>query len=85
MGARLACCGGHVTHGCCRDQTSRSSRQMSQGAVTSVKMVEIGVGFRVAIGQAARGGSLPGSASSRGGVSSEVDPDRETAGAAFKV
>lgn len=40
--------------------------------VTSVKVVEIEVEFRVAIGQAARGGSLPGSASSRGGVSSAI-------------
>ena len=40
--------------------------------VTSVKVVEIGVEFEVAIGQAAMGGSLPISVSSRGGVSSAI-------------
>jgi hypothetical protein len=40
--------------------------------VTSVKVVEIGVEFEVAIGQAARGESLLGSASIRGGVSSGI-------------
>ena len=43
-----------------------------RAAVTSVKVVEIGVEFEVAIGQAARGGSLLGSASSGGGVSSAI-------------
>ena len=38
--------------------------------VTSVKVVEIGVEFEVAIDQAARGGSFAGSASTDGGVSS---------------
>jgi hypothetical protein len=38
----------------------------------SVKVVEIGVEFEVAIGQAAMGGSLAGSVSSRGGVSSAM-------------
>jgi hypothetical protein len=38
----------------------------------SVKVVEIELAFEVAIGQAARGGSLPGSASSGGGVSSAI-------------
>ena len=41
-------------------------------AVTSVKVVEIGVEFEVAIGQAAMGGSLPSSVSSKGGVSSVI-------------
>ena len=41
-------------------------------AVTSVKVVEIGVEFEVAIGHAAKGGSLLGSASSGGGVSSAI-------------
>ena len=40
--------------------------------VTSVKVVEIGVELEVAIGQAAMGGSLPISVSSRGGVSSAI-------------
>ena len=40
--------------------------------VMSVKVVEIGVAFEVAIGQAAIGGSLAGSASIRGGVSSAI-------------
>jgi hypothetical protein len=40
--------------------------------VTSVKVVEKRVSEEVAIGQAARGGSLPGSASSSGGVSSAI-------------
>ena len=40
--------------------------------VMSVKVVEIGVEFEVAIGQAAMGGSLAGSASIRGGVSSAI-------------
>ena len=40
--------------------------------VMSVKVVEIGVEFEVAMGQAARGGSLPGSASSSGDVSSAI-------------
>jgi hypothetical protein len=39
----------------------------------SVKVVEIGVAFEVAVGQAAMGGSLAGSVSSRGGVSSAID------------
>ena len=38
----------------------------------SVKVVEIGVEFEVAIGQAAVGGSLAGSVSSRGGVSAAM-------------
>jgi len=42
------------------------------GTVTSVKVVEIGVELEVAIGQAAMGGSLPISVSSRGGVSSAI-------------
>jgi hypothetical protein len=42
------------------------------GRVTSVKVVEIGLEFEVAIGQAAKGGSLLGSASSGGGVSSAI-------------
>jgi hypothetical protein len=40
--------------------------------VMSVKVVEIGVEFEVAIGQAAMGGSLPSSVSSKGGVSSVI-------------
>jgi hypothetical protein len=40
--------------------------------VTSVKVVEIGVEFEVAIGQAATGGSLSSSASSSRGVSSAI-------------
>ena len=40
--------------------------------VTSVKVVEIGAEFEVANGQAASGGSLPGSVSSAGGVSSAI-------------
>ena len=42
--------------------------------VTSVKVVEIGVEFEVAIDQAARGGSFAGSASTDGGVSSAIPP-----------
>jgi hypothetical protein len=41
----------------------------------SVKVVEIGVGFEVAIGQAAIGGSLAGLASINGGVSSANNKD----------
>jgi transposase len=40
--------------------------------VTSVKEVEIRAGFKVAIGQAARGGSWSGSRSLAGGVSSAM-------------
>ena len=46
--------------------------QLETRVVTSVKVVEIGVEFEVAIGQAAMGGSLPISVSSRGGVSSAI-------------
>jgi hypothetical protein len=41
----------------------------------SVKLVEIGVEFEVTIGQATIGGSLAGSASVSGGVSSAIPSD----------
>ena len=48
-------------------------RNLADGlGVTSVKVVEIGAEFEVAIGQAASGGSLAGSASISGGVSSAI-------------
>jgi hypothetical protein len=50
--------------------TSTADRAQADYVVMSVKVVEIGVEFKVAIGQAANGGSLPSSASSRGCVSS---------------